>query len=41
MFRVLNDVGIASRIEPDEAHDPLNKDVRLKARHGELRGAPR
>jgi hypothetical protein len=41
MFRVLNDVGIAGKIEPDEAHDPLNKDLQLKARHHELRSAPR
>lgn len=41
MFRVLNDVGIASDIDPDEAHDPLNKDACLKARHDELRGAAR
>ena len=41
MFRVLNDAGIAGDVEPDEAHDPLNKDVRLKARHDELRGVSR
>jgi len=41
MFRVLNDVGIAHSVEPDEAHDPLNKDAGLKARHHELRGAAR
>lgn len=41
MFRVLNDVGIAGDVEPDEAHDPLNKHVHLKARHDELRGASR
>jgi hypothetical protein len=39
MFRVLNDVGMASGIDPDEAHDPLNKDAGLKARHHELRGS--
>jgi hypothetical protein len=39
MFRVLNEVGIAGDVEPDEAHDPRNKDVRLKSRHHELRGA--
>jgi hypothetical protein len=39
MFRVLNDVGIAGHIEPDEAHDPLNKNLDLKARHIELRGS--
>ena len=41
MFRVLNDAGIAGDVEPDEAHDPLNKHVHLKARHDELRGASR
>jgi hypothetical protein len=41
MFRVLNDAGIAGKVEPDEAHDPLNKDLRLKARHDELRGVCR
>lgn len=39
MFRVLNDVGIAGDVEPDEAHDPLNKNVRLKSHHSELRAA--
>jgi hypothetical protein len=41
MFRVLNDVGIAGDVEPDEAHDPRNKNAGLKARHHELRGASR
>jgi hypothetical protein len=41
MFRTLSDVGIAAEVEPDEAHDPLNKDAGLKARHDELRGASR
>jgi hypothetical protein len=40
MFRVLNDVGIAGHIEPDEAHDPLNKNKNLKARHEVLRHSP-
>jgi alkylhydroperoxidase family enzyme len=40
MFRVLNDVGIAGAVEPDEAHDPLNKDTGLKARLRALRGSP-
>ena len=40
MFRVLNDVGIAGHVEPDEAHDPLNKNVELKARHHQLRSLP-
>jgi hypothetical protein len=30
MFRVLNDTGIACGVTPDEAHDPVNKDSRLK-----------
>jgi hypothetical protein len=37
MFGVLNAVGKACDVEPDEAHDPLNKDLDLKARHSELR----
>jgi hypothetical protein len=40
MFRVLNDIGIAGDVEPDEAHDPLDKDVRPRSRHHELRAAP-
>ncbi len=41
MFGVLNAVGIAAQPEPDEAHDPLNKDVALKSRYSELRAAVR
>lgn len=37
MFGVLNAVGMAGDVEPDEAHDPLNKDLELKARHNALR----
>jgi hypothetical protein len=37
MFAVLNKVGIAAAVEPDEAHDPINKDHELKARHSALR----
>ena len=37
MFAVLNAVGKAGEVEPDEAHDPLNKDTELKARNAELR----
>ncbi len=37
MFRVLNSVGIARRVRPDQAHDPLNKDARLKLRYARLR----
>jgi hypothetical protein len=40
MFALLNAVGIARDVEPDEAHDPLNKDRALKARNAELRGSP-
>jgi alkylhydroperoxidase family enzyme len=39
MFAVLNAVGTAAGIEPDEAHDPLNKDRGLKARNRALRRA--
>jgi hypothetical protein len=37
MFALLNSIGKASDVEPDEAHDPLNKDLDLKARHSALR----
>jgi hypothetical protein len=37
MFAVLNAVGMAGDVEPDEAHDPLNKDAELKARNAQLR----
>jgi hypothetical protein len=37
MFRLLNSVGIAGDVEPDEAHDPINKDHALKARLAALR----
>ena len=37
MFQVLNAVGIASGVEPDEAHDAVNKDEELKARHAAMR----
>jgi hypothetical protein len=40
MFAQLNAVGIAGKVEPDEAHDPLNKDRALKARNAQLRGSP-
>jgi hypothetical protein len=39
MFAVLNAVGKAGDVEPDEAHDPINKDRDLKARHRALRRA--
>lgn len=39
MIGQLNRVGIAHGIEPDEAHDPVNKDTALRARCAELRAA--
>lgn len=46
MFGVLNTCGIASNTAPDQAHDPINKDVALKrdyalsrARSGDAAGA--
>ncbi len=37
MFGVLNACGISGRVDPDEAHDPINKDTALKARYTALR----
>ncbi|MEJ3656410.1 hypothetical protein WEH80_25910 [Actinomycetes bacterium KLBMP 9759] len=37
MFDVLNTVGIAGKVEPDQAHDPRNKDVALTTRYTRLR----
>lgn len=37
MIGQLNRVGVAHGIEPDEAHDPVNKDTALRARCAELR----
>lgn len=39
MFGVLNACGIAGDVEPDEAHDPVNRDRALKARYARLRAA--
>lgn len=39
MIGQLNRVGIAHGIEPDEAHDPVNKDTALRTRCAELRAA--
>ncbi|WP_028922031.1 hypothetical protein [Pseudonocardia acaciae] len=39
MFSVLNSVAIASNIDPDEAHSPLNKDRALTLRYDNLRAA--
>ncbi|MGH3586807.1 MAG: hypothetical protein ACRDQ0_10835 [Pseudonocardia sp.] len=39
MFAVLNAVGKAGSVEPDEAHDPINKDLALKARNAQLRAS--
>lgn len=37
MFRVLNSVGITRGVDPDEAHDPTNKDDDLRLRYDRLR----
>jgi hypothetical protein len=37
MFAVLNSCGIKGAVVPDEAHDPINKDVALKQRYAALR----
>ena len=37
MLGVLNAVGSAHAVEPDEAHDPVNKDRQLKERNTKLR----
>jgi hypothetical protein len=37
MFGALNAIGMAGKVEPDEAHDPLNKDRSLKMRNTMLR----
>jgi hypothetical protein len=39
IMATLNAVGIAGAPEIDEAHDPLNKDARLKTRLATMRGA--
>jgi hypothetical protein len=38
MFALLNGVATAGKLEPDDAHDPINKDRALKARNAALRG---
>jgi hypothetical protein len=37
MFAVLNACGIKGDVEPDEAHDPINKDKALKERYAAMR----
>jgi alkylhydroperoxidase family enzyme len=37
MFGLLNAIGVGREGEPDQAHDPLNGDTDLKARHAALR----
>jgi AhpD family alkylhydroperoxidase len=37
MFALLNAVGMGGAVEPDEAHDPINKDTALKTRCAQLR----
>lgn len=39
MIGQLNRVGTAHGLEPDEAHDPVNKDAALRARNAALRAA--
>lgn len=39
MIGQLNRVGIAHGLEPDEAHDPVNRDAALPARIAALRAA--
>ena len=35
---LMNTVSIANKVEPDEAHDGINKDSALKRRNATLRG---
>lgn len=37
MFAELNACGIEGNVEPDEAHDPINKDTELKKQYAKLR----
>jgi hypothetical protein len=39
MFAVLNACGIEGNVEPDEAHDAINKDTALRQRYADLRRA--
>lgn len=39
MFGVLNACGIAGNVEPDQAHDPANRDHALRDRYAQLRTA--
>ena len=39
MFAVLNACGIADRVEPDEAHDPINRHSKLRQRRAALRAS--
>jgi hypothetical protein len=39
VIETLNAVGIAGQPELDEAHDPLNKDARLKTKLATMRAA--
>jgi hypothetical protein len=40
MLGVMTRIAIDAGIEPDEAQNPINKDVALKRRYAELRAAP-
>ncbi len=37
MFEFLNACGVNGNTPPDEAHDPINKDMALKARYAQMR----
>ena len=39
MFAELDSFGVVNTVEPDEAHDPINKNAELKVRYEQLRGS--
>jgi hypothetical protein len=39
MVGLMNEVAVANCVEPDEAHDTINKNVAVKERHASLRAA--
>ncbi len=38
MLGRMNSIAVASKVEPDEAQNPINKNAAIKARYAELRG---
>jgi hypothetical protein len=36
MIGTMNGIANAENVEPDEAHNPVNRDTALKARHAEM-----